>query len=139
MLTEFEQQQQQQQHQQQQHQQQSVVMNTREALQSMQQQQQTLSAAAAQIPLPSVSPVVHSDHLWLPPGPGSIENIQNMQVFGDVPLDGLNSPSWMQISAGADLQDIAGPSGLNFQKYGPFDDAIYWPHKGNEPSPPGLH
>ncbi|KRZ83375.1 E3 SUMO-protein ligase PIAS3 [Trichinella sp. T8] len=87
----------------------SVVMNTREALQSMQ-QQQTLSAAAAQIPLPSVSPVVHSDHLWLPPGPGSIENIQNMQVFGDVPLDGLNSPSWMQISAGADLQDIAGPS-----------------------------
>ncbi|KRY27594.1 E3 SUMO-protein ligase PIAS3 [Trichinella spiralis] len=137
--SEFEQQQQQQQHQQQQHQQQSVVMNTREALQSMQQQQQTLSAAAAQIPLPSVSPVVHSDHLWLPPGPGSIENIQNMQVFGDVPLDGLNSPSWMQISAGADLQDIAGPSGLNFQKYGPFDDAIYWPHKGNEPSPPGLH
>ncbi|XP_003368621.1 nuclear receptor coactivator 6, partial [Trichinella spiralis] len=103
MLTEFEQQQQQQQHQQQQHQQQSVVMNTREALQSMQQQQQTLSAAAAQIPLPSVSPVVHSDHLWLPPGPGSIENIQNMQVFGDVPLDGLNSPSWMQISAGADF------------------------------------
>ncbi|XP_003377742.1 conserved hypothetical protein [Trichinella spiralis] len=87
-----------------------LVMNTREALQSMQQQQQTLSAAAAQIPLPSVSPVVHSDHLWLPPGPGSIENIQNMQVFGDVPLDGLNSPSWMQISAGADLQDIAGPS-----------------------------
>ncbi|KRX71250.1 E3 SUMO-protein ligase PIAS3 [Trichinella sp. T6] len=87
----------------------SVVMNTREALQSMQ-QQQTLSAAAAQIPLPSVSPVVHSDHLWLLPGPGSIENIQNMQVFDDVPLDGLNSPSWMQISAGADLQDIAGPS-----------------------------
>ncbi|KRX27542.1 E3 SUMO-protein ligase PIAS3 [Trichinella nelsoni] len=130
--SEFEQQQHQHQHQQQ-----SVVMNTREALQSM--QQQTLSAAAAQIPLPSVSPVVHSDHLWLPPGPGSIENIQNMQVFGDVPLDGLNSPSWMQISAGADLQDIAGPSGLNFQKYGPFDDAIYWPHKGNEPSPPGLH
>ncbi|KRX27545.1 E3 SUMO-protein ligase PIAS3 [Trichinella nelsoni] len=120
--SEFEQQQHQHQHQQQ-----SVVMNTREALQSM--QQQTLSAAAAQIPLPSVSPVVHSDHLWLPPGPGSIENIQNMQVFGDVPLDGLNSPSWMQISAGADLQDIAGPSGLNFQKYGPFDDAIYWPHK----------
>ncbi|KRZ09225.1 E3 SUMO-protein ligase PIAS1, partial [Trichinella pseudospiralis] len=112
-----------------------------EALQSMQQQmsQQTLSGAAAQIPLPSVSPVVHSDHLWLPPGPSSIESVQNMQVFGDVSLDGLNSSSWIQISAAADLQDIAGPSGLNFQKYGPFEDAIYWPHKGNEPSPPGLH